>query len=220
MAFNYPCDLENMDVVLPFKLSDKLYISVNAQNKLLNAEGNNGYAYVVAGTTPEKLKLSIEHVDSSHDKPMESDTVAVSAIEILHRWRSLILDGVPTLVLGCEDYWCDTALCGPNGVLYPHPYTIVSYLVDRDGKAVTDTFNSLRCAGSQTQLIVNVLYNNDDLLKQFYQNDLKIVSEPLVYLADQYKMINCEGSTCSVPMAIAHSAIARQKANNEENNNV
>jgi len=217
MAFSFPCDLENIDVVLPMRYREKLYVTINDNEKLLNAEGDNGYAYVVAGTTVDNLKKSISHISTDDDELKDDDITEITALELLIRWRSFILDGKPTLVLGCEDYWCDTALCSPNGVLYPHPYSIVSYLVDKDGTPQLDEFGSLLCAGSQTQLLVTVLYKKQSLMEGFYKNELQIRAEPLLYLAERHKMINCEGSLCNVAMAIAHSSIARQKQNEEEN---
>jgi hypothetical protein len=54
-------------------------------------------------------------------------------------------------------------------------------------------------------------------MEGFYKNELQIRAEPLLYLAERHKMINCEGSLCNVAMAIAHSSIARRKQNEEEN---
>lgn len=218
MAFNYPCDLDRVDIVLPRSAHDRMYVSLNNKKQLLNAEGNNGYAYCVAGTTRDGLQQSIDLMRDPADVVDDGEVVTMSVIELLHRWRSFILDGEPTLLLGCEDYWCESALCSPNGVLYPHPYTMISYLVDKDGNKITNEFGSLLSAGSLTQLLMFVMYPTPSLLERFYKNDITIKAEPLIYLAEEHKLIVCEGSTCSTSMAIAHSSIGRQK--NEGDNNV
>jgi len=99
MAFSFPCDLENIDVVLPMRYREKLYVTINDNEKLLNAEGDNGYAYVVAGTTVDNLKKSISHISTDNDELKDDDITEITALELLIRWRSFILDGKPTLVL-------------------------------------------------------------------------------------------------------------------------
>jgi len=217
MAFNYPCDIEDCDVVLPLKQNDHVYISVNSDGKVLSAESNNGYAYAVVGTTKENLQKSIATIHDNYENTDDDDIQKVTLLEIILRWRALIWDGKPTLILGCEDYWCDTALCSPNGVLYPHAYTIVTYATEKDGTEITDEFNALICAGSMTQFLINVLNKNDNLLQRFYKDEVNVMSKPLIYLAEKFRSVVCEGSTCNVSMAIAHSNIVRTTQKDNDN---
>lgn len=200
-----------MDTVLQNDLSYMGWIAVqnNEEQNILCAEGINGYSFIFYGDTEEDLKKSIDaYIDD-----VQYVTKRISLIELLYTWRAIVYKEERHLVIGCRDYLCDTALSSPSGMLYPHAFLLISYLLDENERPMLDEWGSLICAGSPTRLIQTSCYDNKDLLLRVYGNKVSIKTEPLIFLAKKYKSLLCEGSSCNVPMALAHSYHARNSNN-------
>lgn len=207
MAFENPCSLEHMDTVLQHDMSHVGFIAIkdNNTNDVLCVEGINGYSFIFFGDTEECLQKSVD----SYINDMPYKTKQISLIELLYSWRSIVYKEERRLVMGCRDYLCDTGLASPHGMLYPHAFSILCYLIDEEERPLTDEWGSLICAGSPTRLIQSSCYADKELMLKVYGNKVKIKTEPLIFIAKHYKSLLCEGSTCNVPMALAHSFHAR-----------
>jgi len=211
MAFESPCSLEYMDTVIPFNLDHLGWIAIqdNGSQDVMCVEGHNGYSFVFYDDTEELLRESIK----SYVTDVNYLVKRVSLLEILHSWRAMVYKGERQLIMGCKNYLCDTALSSPAGMLYPHAFNLISYLVDASGNALTDEWGSLICAGSPTRLIQSACYDKNELLLSVYGNKTQIKTEPLIFIAKHYKSVFCEGFTCNVPLALAHSYHARNSKN-------
>jgi hypothetical protein len=211
MAFENPCSLEHMDTVLQNDSNYLGWIAIqnDKQQNRLCVEGMNGYSFVFYGDTEDQLKESIK----DYIEDVEYITKRISLLELLHDWRAIVYNKERSLIMGCRDYLCDTALSSPGGMLYPHAFSLISYLLDEEERPMVDEWGSLICAGSPTRLIQTSCYDNKELLLKVYGNKVTIRTEPLIFLAKRYKSLLCEGSSCNVPMALAHSYHARNSNN-------
>jgi hypothetical protein len=210
MAFENPCSLEHMDVVLPNTSDYNGWIATQPDDKdsVLCVENSNGYSFIFYDDTEEELHKSVaQYTDTKYN------TKQVSVLNVLHSWRALIYKNNQSLVIGCKDYLCDTALVASGGMLYPHAFSLISYLLDENNKPMIDEWGSLICAGSPSRLIQSSCAENQDLMLGIYSKKISMRTEPLIFLAKQYKSLLCEGSMCNVPLAIAHSYHARSSKN-------
>jgi hypothetical protein len=211
MAFENPCSLEHMDVVLDLKRFDRGWIAVKSDDNqnIMCAEGVSGYSFAFFEDTEDELTETIKTYTDRTDYV----TKEISVLDLLHDWRSIIYKQERQLIVGCKDYMCDTALTSPYGMLYPHAFSLICYLTDTNGKPMFDEWGSLLSAGSPYRLIQHVCAENNKLMLDVFSNKATIQTTPLIYLAKTYKSLLCEGFTCNVPLAISHSYHARNSKN-------